>query len=56
MWVTSIRLSRDLLQTLVPSVLAVLSLDNGDTRTNPYDIVNIFIIHFSSVDEATKKA
>ena len=30
------------LKTAVPSVPAVLSLDNGDTTINPYDITNTF--------------
>ena len=43
----------------------ILSLDNGDTITNPYDIVNIFNpydilnifnIYFASIAEIRKKA
>ena len=30
------------LKTVAPSVPAVLSLDNGDTTINPYDITNTF--------------
>ena len=30
------------LQTVAPYVPTILSLDNGDTITNPYDIGNIF--------------
>ena len=33
-----------------------LSLDNGDTITNPYDIANIFNNYFASIAETTKKA
>ena len=34
----------------------VLSFDNGDTITNPYDIVNFFNNYFASTAETTKKA
>ena len=34
---------------------AVLSLDNGDTVTNPYDIANTFNNYFPSIAETTKK-
>ena len=30
------------LKTVAPSIPNVLSLDNGDTITNPYDIANTF--------------
>ena len=33
----------------------MLSLDNGDTITNPYDIANTFNNYFASIAEATKK-
>ena len=33
----------------------MLSLDNGDTLTNPYDIVNTFNNYFVSIAETTKK-
>ena len=33
----------------------MLSLDNGDTRTNPYDIANTFNNYFASISESTKK-
>ena len=36
-------------------VPTVLSLDNGDTTTNPYDIVNAFNNYFASIAETTKK-
>ena len=32
-----------------------LSLDNGDTITNPYDIANTFNNYFASIAETTKK-
>ena len=37
-------------------VPTVLSLDNGDTTTNPYDIVNAFNNYFASIAETTKKS
>ena len=36
-------------------VPTVLSLDNGDTITNPYDIANTFNNYFTSIAETTKK-
>ena len=39
------------LKTLASSVPTVLSLDNGDTITNPYDIANTFNNHFISIAE-----
>ena len=33
----------------------VLSLDNGDTITNPYDIANTFNNYFAPIAETTKK-
>ena len=33
----------------------LLSLDNGDTITNPYDIANSFNNYFASIGETTKK-
>ena len=33
----------------------VLSLDNGDTISNPYNIANTFNNYFASVAETTKK-
>ena len=44
------------LKTLASSVATVLSLDNGDTITNPYDIANTFNNDFASIAETTKKA
>ena len=43
------------LKTVASSVPAVLTLNNGDTITNPYDIANIFNNYFASILEATKK-
>ena len=44
------------LKTVASSVPTVLSLDNGDTITNPYDIANTFNNYFASIAETTKKA
>ena len=38
------------------SIPAVLSLEIGDTITNPYDIANTFNSCFASIAETTKKA
>ena len=43
------------LKTVACSILTVLSLDNGDTLTNPYDIANTFNNYFASIAETTKK-
>ena len=43
------------LKTVASSILTVLSLDNGDTITNPYDIANTFNNYFASIAETTKK-
>ena len=43
------------LKTVASCVLTVLSLDNGDTITNPYDIVNTFNNYFASIAETMKK-
>ena len=43
------------LKTVASNVPTVLSLDNGDTVTNPYDIANIFNNYFPSIAETTKK-
>ena len=43
------------LKTAPSSIPTVLSLDNGDTITNPYDIANAFNNYFSSIAETTKK-
>ena len=34
----------------------ILSLNNGDTITNPYDIVNTFNNYFASIAETMKKS
>ena len=43
------------LKTVASIVPTVLSLDNGDTITNPYDIANTFNNYFASIAETTKK-
>ena len=37
------------------SVPTVLSFDNGDTITNPYDINKTFNNYFASIAKTTKK-
>ena len=44
------------IKAVASSVPTVLSLDNGDTITNPYDIANTFNNYFASIAETTKKA
>ena len=44
------------LKTVASSIPTVLSLDNGDTTTNPYDIANTFNNYFASIAETTKKS
>ena len=44
------------LKTVASSIPTVLSLDNGDTITNPYDIANTFINYFASIAQTTKKS
>ena len=44
------------LKTVASIVPTVLSLDNGDTITNPYDIANTFNNYFASIAETTKKS
>ena len=44
------------LKTVASSVPTVLSLDNGDTITNPYDIAHTFNNYLASIAETTKKA
>ena len=39
------------LKTVASHVSTVLSLDNGNTITNPYDIVNTFNNYFASIAE-----
>ena len=43
------------LKSVASNVPTVLSLDNGDTITNPYDIANTFNNYFSSIAETTRK-
>ena len=43
------------LKTVASRVPTVLSLDNGDIVTNPYDIANTFNNYFISIAETTKK-
>ena len=44
------------LKTVAFNAPTVLSLDNGDTITKPYDIANTFNNCFASVAEITKKS
>ena len=44
------------LKTATSHVRTVLSLDNGDAITNPYDIANNFNNYFASIAETTKKS
>ena len=44
------------LQNVASSISTVLSLDIGDTITNPYDIANTFNNCFASTAKTTKKA
>ena len=44
------------LKTIASSIQTVLSLDNGDTITNPYDIANTFNNYFAYIAETTKKS
>ena len=45
------------LKTIASSIQTVLSLDNGDTITNPYDIANNYFNNYlASIAETTKKA
>ena len=43
-------------KTVASSIPTVLSLNNGDTITNPYDILNAFNNYFVSIAEITKKS
>ena len=43
------------LKTVASNVPTVLSFDNGETITNPYDIANTFNNYFVSIAKATKK-
>ena len=44
------------LKSVASNVSTVLSLDNGDTITNPYDIANTFNNYFASIAKTTKKS
>ena len=44
------------LKIVASSVPAVLSLDNGDTITNPHDSANTFNNDFASIAETTEKS
>ena len=44
------------LKAVASSTPPVLSLDNGDNITNPYDIANTFNNYFASIAETIKKA
>ena len=44
------------LKTVASIKPIVVSLDNGDTITNPYDIANIFNNYFASTTETTKES
>ena len=43
------------LKSVASNVPTVLSLDNGDTITNPYDIANAFNNYFAFIAETTKR-
>ena len=43
------------LKTVASNAPTVLSLDNGDTVTNTYDIADTFNNYFASIAETTKK-
>ena len=43
------------LKTVASHVPTLLSLDNGDTITNLYDIANTFYNYFASIVVTTKK-
>ena len=43
------------LKTVESLVPTILSLNNGDTITNPYDIANTSDNYFASIAETTKK-
>ena len=44
------------LKTKASSVPTVLSRENGDTITNPYDIANTFNNYFVSLAETAKRS
>ena len=43
------------LKSVASNASTVLSLDNGDTITNPYDVANTFNNYFASIAETMKK-
>ena len=43
------------LKIVASSVPTILSLDNGDTITNPYDIADTFNNYFAFIAETAKK-
>ena len=43
------------LKAVASSVPTVISLNNGDTITNPYDSANTFNNYFASIAETMKK-
>ena len=43
------------LKTVASNVATLLSLDDGNTITNPYDIAKTFNNYFASIAETTKK-
>ena len=45
-----------ILKTVASNIPTVISFDNGDTITNPYDISNTFNNYFASVAETTKNS
>ena len=44
------------LKTVASHVPTIISFDNGDTITNPYEIANTFNNYFASIAETTNKA
>ena len=44
------------LKTVASTITTVLSLDNGDTITNHYDVANAFNNYFASIAETKTKA
>ena len=44
------------LKTVASHVPTIISLDNGDTITDPYDIANASNNYFASIVETTKKS
>ena len=44
------------LKTLAYNLPTIMSFNDGDTMTNPYDIANTFNNYFASIAETIKKA